>query len=173
MTLTRSRLFERRLRTRIHITINLSQVSLPFAKSSRKPASARSSGLCSASGSSTNTPAPSACRTCTSSADSARSPTTSTSALRSVCAASGWTSPSWPPPVTPRPSPHAWPGSCFTAWSEASTPSTWPWRSSPPSTPGCFTSSTTGSFLRQPHPSEPPLAYQGNGSQYYSYVKCI
>lgn len=85
--------------------MNLSQVLLQFVKSLRRPAFILSSDLCSASDSSTTIPAPSACRTCTLSADSARSPMTSTSALRSVYAASGWTSPSWPKPTKPRPSP--------------------------------------------------------------------
>lgn len=108
----------------LHIYIyfmNLSQVALQFVKSLRKPAFVLSSDLCSAFDSSTTTPAPSACRTCTSSADSARSHTTLTSALRSVCAASGWTSPSWPRPTKPRPSPLVLPGFCFTAWSRGST----------------------------------------------------
>ncbi|XP_035506439.2 nucleoside diphosphate-linked moiety X motif 6 isoform X1 [Scophthalmus maximus] len=120
-------------------------VPLLYAKCSRKPACAPSSGRCSASGSSTTTPAPSACRTCTSSAGSARSPTTSTSARRSVCAASGCRSASSPGPPTPRPSRLAWPRSCSAASSAASSTSTSPWRSCPPSTRGGSTSSTTGS----------------------------
>lgn len=124
------------------------QVWRLFAKCLRRLAFAPSSSLCSASDSSTTIPAPSACRICTSYVDWAHSPTRSTSAFRSVWAASGFLSETSLQPGAPHLSPHALQSYCCMAWSRGSTALTSAWRSCLLFTLECFTSCTTGNFLQ-------------------------